>query len=323
MKDAWNGQADYWNYVNQAAVGAMVDRGMMALTGTSTVAAAWQSLLPNYSPGQAIAVKVNLNNSTACNEADGQIDALIQPVNAIVRGLKMIGVREADIWVYDAIRSMPNRFINANQYPNVRFFDKDCREKARFISKDPDAYVSFHPPPGVTMPPATRITDVIIDATYLINVPIIKPHSLAGVTLAFKNHFGSIDMPFRLHDNIDLKKPSYRSDYSPIVDVYRNPHILSKTVLTVADGLFAAKAFNSSPAPWATFGNQVPNSLLFSTDPVAIDCVMRDLLVAETTIPDKADDYLRLAGSAGLGTFERGNPWGSGYQRIDYQRIEL
>ena len=320
---SWNGQADYWNYVNQAAVDAMVDRGVMALTGASTLAAAWRSLLPNYSPGKAIAVKVNLNNSTACNDADGQIDALIQPVNAIVRGLKQIGVRETDVWVYDAIRSIPNRFIKGNQYPNVRFFDKACRERARFSSKDANAHVSFHPPSGVPMPPTIKVTNVIIDAAYLINMPIMKPHGLTGATLSFKNHFGTIDIPFLLHPFAGPDGDNYFGPHhSVLVDIYRNPHIANKTILTVADGLFACKSFSGTPSAWGTFGNQVPNSLFFSTDPVAIDCVMCDLLDREVSIPDTTNQYLQAANSAGLGTFERGDPWGGGYNRIDYRRLD-
>ena len=29
-----------------------------------------------------------------------------------------------------------------------------------------------------------------------------------------------------------------------------------------------------------------------------------------------------LAGQAGLGVYERGDPWGSGYHQISYQRID-
>ena len=59
----WSGQTDYWNYVNQNVVNDMVDQGVMALTGTATVAAAWRTLLPSYQPGQGIAIKVSFNNS--------------------------------------------------------------------------------------------------------------------------------------------------------------------------------------------------------------------------------------------------------------------
>ena len=35
--------------------------------------------------------------------------------------------------------------------------------------------------------------------TYLINVPVLKDHSIAGVTLSMKNHYGTIDNPGSLH----------------------------------------------------------------------------------------------------------------------------
>jgi len=63
--------------------------------------------------------------------------------------------------------------------------------------------------------------------------------------------------------------------------------------------------------------------LLLSCDPVAIDCVMCDLLHAEWRVHDAGYDYLRLAAQRGLGTFERGDPWGSGYVRLDYMRIRI
>ena len=46
-------------------------------------------------------------------------------------------------------------------------------------------------------------------------------------------------------------------------------------------------------------------------------------LAAETNLLPGADAYLPLAGAAGLGTFERGDPWGAGYETIRYVRREL
>jgi hypothetical protein len=322
---SWNGETDYWNYVDQSVVDSMVDQGVMALTGASTVADAWRALLPDYQTGQGIAIKVNLNNSWTCDDTDGIIDALIQPVNAVVRGLKQVGVAETDIWVYDAIRWIPDRFVDQSQYDDVQFFDSGCRNPAGWASSDPDAYVTFSPPVDIPAPPNRRIADVLINATYLINMPIMKIHSSTstGVSLAFKNHFGTIMGPGALHDYVCFNGSYFRTDYSPFVDLYRNPHIAGKTVLTIGDGLFAAMHFSAGPSPWATFDNQAPKSLFFATDPVAIDCVMCDFLAAETNIPLETDSYLRLASDAGLGVFERGDPWGGGYSQIDYSKIEL
>ncbi|NLE44671.1 MAG: DUF362 domain-containing protein [Chloroflexi bacterium] len=327
----WSGQTDFWNYVRQDTVNTMADRGLMALTGTASVANAWRALLPNYRAGQGIAIKVNFNNSTSCSDSDGQIDGLIQPVNALVRGMKQMGVAETDIWVYDASRRLPARFVGGCLYSGVQFIDPACNLNggyASWASTDPHAFVTYHHPTNPSMP-RTRISDVLIDATYLINMPIMKPHRIARVTLTFKNHFGNISEPWELHPYIGMSSPTYRSDYSPLVDIYRNAHVGAKTILVVGDALLAAKDFDAAPAAsWATFGNKPPQSLFFATDPVAADCVMADHLRAELGssdegIPSAAYDYLRLAAAAGLGEYEQGDPWHAGYSHIDYLKIEV
>ena len=318
---SWTGQTSYWNYVNQSAVNEMLDEGLMALTGAATVADAWRVLIPNYQAGQVVAIKANFNNSDGCDDVDGQIDGLIQPVNAVVRGLKLIGVPESSICVFDASRRIPTYFVSGCLYSGVVFRDSGCRQYASWSSSDPNAYVTFQVPEDLAAPPATRVDDVLISSSYLINMPILKPHRIAGVTLTFKNHFGNISAPWDLHPYIGIHRDTYRSDYNPLVDIYRNPHIADKTVLVLADGLFAAHDFEAPPSTWSTFGGQLPNSLLVSTDPVAIDSVMCDLLQAELGLAERADDYLALAHQAGLGTYERGDPWSSGYASIDYVRL--
>lgn len=315
----------YWNYVNQDAINQMTDIGLMALTGATNIADAWQSLLPDYHPGQGIAIKVNFNNNFECMEDDANIDAIIQPVNSVVRGLKQIGVVENDIWVYDAVRRIPDRFVNQCEFSGVQFYDVKCRNKAVFGPPEASNIVRFDPPPGLPLPEPPlpiRITDLLIDATYLINMPIMKHHGCVGVTLAFKNHYGSISNCKYLHIYCDGF--SYTPDWSPFVDVYLNPNIAGKTVLTIGDGLFGMWGNNiNPPKPWNTFEGGFPNSLFFSTDPVAIDCVMTDFLHAEKTVPETTDDYLRFAHDSGLGVFERGDPWGSGYEVIDYIKIDV
>jgi hypothetical protein len=309
--------------VNQNVVNDMVDQGIMTLTGQATVADGWRTLLPNYRTGQGIAIKVSFNNTDTCNNTGNKIDGIIEPVNAVVSGLQKIGVRQADIWVYDATRALPNRFVSKG-VAGILYFDGSyrgvCRNAAGFTSNLPSARIAFSPPRGISLPDE-YLTDVLVNAHYLINMPIMKRHAL-GVSLGFKNHFGTIDNPGGLHSYID--STSQNADYSPLVDIYRNSHIQSKTVLTVGDGVFAAKYYTYGPEAWTTFGNKLPHSLFFSADPVAIDCVMHDFVAEE--IPDltpHANDYLRLAGVAGLGVFERGNPWAGVYSQIDYRKIEL
>jgi uncharacterized protein (DUF362 family) len=298
----------------------MVNRGLMELTGTASRAAAWQALIPGYVPGQRVAIKANLNNAWSLADSDNIIDALIEPVNSVIRGLVELGVAEADIWVYDAVRSMPNRFRNGCDFAAVQFSGADWNAQG-FSASEKVAFAH----PSV---PDLRISRVLVEASYLINMPIMKKHSHAQVTLSFKNHFGTIENCGDAHGPTFPGDSSYSPDYTPLVDIYRNPHFGGKTVLTMGDGLYASRGDQSSrPSPWVTFGNGAPNSLFFSTDPVAIDCVMYDFLEAEAGVPAAADDYLVLAAQEGLGVFEHRAPEapapGDWYSLIDYRYLDL
>jgi hypothetical protein len=316
----------YGDHVDQAVVSTMLQQGLRRLTDTASVSEAWRVLLPAYQPGQRIAVKVNLVNAD-CGDNDNVIDALIEPVNALIGSLVEADIREEDVWVYDASRPMPSRFYGRRQYRRARFIDSsgcaDARATFKLQSQSLRVFFSW---PGAQV--ERWLTDVLHQATYVINLPIAKRHVQAPVTLGFKNHFGSLndlggpneDNP---HSYIDPTTAYYNPAYQPVVDIYANPNIADKTVLTIGDMLFGAPSVHAEPIPWQTFGQQAPNSLLFSRDPVAIDCVLCDLLRAEWGVSDAAHDYLRLAETRGLGVYERGEPWSTGYQRINYLRVEL
>lgn len=334
------GDAYYGNYVDQDVVNAMVDRGVMELTGKGSPAQAWQVLVPGYTPGKAIAVKVNFNNCRWCDSINLDIDALPHPINGVISGLLQTypDFDPRDVWVYEASigpkppvsrRAIPLRF-KVNCLYDVRYFDVSvappCSEAAEYASEDPSAEVTWNNPPGIPAPPVMQVTDVLVSAQYLINMPIMKKHVNGGSTLSFKNHFGSVANCEPLHDWIHgTAGPNYGGNtYNPMIDIYRNSNIGPKTVLTIGDGLFGNSDDNlGKPAPWITFGNSAPNSLLFSRDPVAIDSVLTDLIDAETSIAVWSRDHLIYAENVGLGAFEQGDPWGSGYDKIDYVRSML
>jgi hypothetical protein len=140
----WDNQATSWNfstgwygdYISQSRVNTMTNQCLMALTNTGTVANAWLSLLPGYSAGKGIAIKINFNNSWGdCNEITNRIDAVAEPINALVSGMLQAGVQAADIWIYDALRPIPNRFRNRMVNSNVKILDTGlCGTSAGFDS---------------------------------------------------------------------------------------------------------------------------------------------------------------------------------------------
>lgn len=322
----WNFLTGWWgDHVDQGVVSNMVDRGLMELTGRRSRAAAWQALLPDYVSGQRVAIKVNLNNAHSVADNDNVVDATIETVNAVIAGLKEIGVAASDIWAYDAVRSIPTRFKDGCDYPAVHLSGDSTSNPQGFSDTEK---VSFQPPPGESGLADQRISNVLVNADYLINMPLMKKHGAAWVTLSFKNHFGSIEDCAALHEYTFPYEDDYTPAYSPLVDIYKNPHFGPKTVLTIGDGLFGSRSSqNSVPEPWDTFGDDSPRSLFFSQDPVAMDSVLYDFLEAEAGVREHGDDYLALAAQAGLGVFEHRDPGASNreewYSQIDYHYVDL
>ena len=355
----WDGTGYFYDAVDQDVVNAMVEVGLQHLTGQNTWADIWGVLLRNalspggYSPGQKIAIKVNMNNSgrdtNGCGSHNNLIDALPQPVLALMRGLAAAGVQDSDVTIYDATGTGTGRIIPdyfrlplTTAHLGIGYIGQDLCSGVVTPShgKDPSLTVQFHPPIGSLA--NRKLADILYDAAYLINMPILKRHggdSYCPVTLGFKNHFGSIDRiggpsGDDLHPYIMTSNSLYRATYSPFVDIYSNANIRAKTVLTLGDGLYGAfGASSGTPSQWNRFSD-APNSLFFATDPVAIDCVMADFLVAEGLVStDHTYDYLLCAEEAGLGICEGsrgdpgGDPWqepyGSGYSSIQYVRLEI
>ncbi|NIO72351.1 MAG: DUF362 domain-containing protein [Anaerolineae bacterium] len=345
----WNGTDPFYNAVDQDVVNNMVQTGLQLLTGQDSWPDIWNALFERvhpsgYSAGQKIAIKVNLNASKYdCYNHDNLIDALPQPVLALISGMVAAGVQPGDVIVYDSIRVVPSYLSGPiwAVYPEVKFVGTgSCPGViAPSHGKDPSLTVRFNDPYGYVND--RQLADVLYDATYVINMPIIKRHGgddANPVTLAFKNHFGSLNRISGsgnddLHLYINTSTSLYRTTYSPFVDIYSNTNIRAKTVLTLGDGLYGGTAPSSPPIQsWSIFGGAC-NSLFFGTDPVAVDCVMADLIVAEGLV-SKAHtyDYLFCAEEAGLGVCEGtrddpgGNPlqapYGSGYDDIEYVRVD-
>ena len=352
----WNGSGYYYNAVNQSVVNAMVQAGLEALTGRTGWPAVWAALFARaqpegYQPGQKVAIKVNLNTSQTylgndCSTQKNHINALPQPVIALIHGLVAAGVEASDVIVYDALRLVSAYFRNPiwDAYPGVVLVGSSGNVCPGVVAarygKDPSLTVQFAHPQGLIR--SRQLADVLYDATYLINMPILKRHSgdtLIPVTLGFKNHLGSLDRitgdgADDLHAYLNTNSTSYRSTYSPLVDISANPNIRDKTILIVGDGLYGGFGHSDiTPTSWATFGD-APNSLFFATDPVAVDCVMADFIVAEGLVTrTRTYDTLFCAAERGLGVCEGtraapgGNPWqtpyGSGYTALRYVRLDL
>jgi len=308
----------------------MFEHALLALTNAGSMAAAWKALIPAYVAGKKFAIKVNFNNYTAGSTAtDSNIDAIIEPINAVIRSLIALGAAPADIVVYDCthgmhVGGMPSAsFIQRCAYSGVRFAYTSQDTSTNYANTYSTETVTFR---NTNVASARPIAKALVDSDYLINMPIVKAHSGQIVTLGFKHHFGSIDHCDYLHGSTN---PG--SSPNSLVDLFMSKHISGKTVLTVGDCLFGNwKSVSGAPPKWKLFANGAPNSLIVSADPVAADSVMCDLLDAEmrqnSTTAGNARDYLTQAVTQNLGVFEQATDLTkiplSGYSKIHYTYLE-
>ena len=310
----------YWDFVDQAVVNQMVDYGITALAKESSPAAAWQRVMAAYRSGDKVAVKINCNGNEGPTVANHVIDACIEPIVAVIRGLVGLGIPQQNIFVYDGVRVLHSRYATRIHawYPAVQVVDGSTVTYG--LTGDLDERIVFRNPDME----ALYIADVLIRCQHLINIPILKSHC-CGVTGALKNHVGSQST----HSNSPWCRPDPIHNHfdESVTDLNLNRHIRDKTRLVVADGLFGNWSHcvvdNGVMVghPWRTFGNGAPNFMFFSFDPVALDSVMFDFLKAETDargIRLNDAEHLHYAEASGLGTHDH-RP----YSRIVYKEFDI
>lgn len=327
----WDGVNGHWwddAFTNEKAVQAMTSRLIENLTASKNGKQAWDALFRNfnethgggragYRPGEKIALKVNCNQDRSPEWGTGRraLNGLPSPhaiVALVTQLVEVAGVRGEDILVYDAtgqrnvgqpiytrIKANPNR-----QFQAVRFLAGTDYSLAGRVAAEPDAGnpIRFSKE-GI---PAAYMPKQVTEARYMINMALLRPHGMAGVTLIGKNHFGSVYFPNdggwsprALHDYV--ARTQAMGSYNALVDLMGHRHLGGKTMLYVLDGLYSAEHNEGNVLRWASFGDQWPSSILMSQDPIALDSVGLDILSSEpraTAVRGSADNYLHEAARA-------------------------
>ena len=127
-------------------------------------------------------------------------------------------------------------------------------------------------------------------AEYMINIPTLKAHARAGITLSAKNHFGSHTRGGADHLHNGLVSPNQGAPtrtelgmYRVQVDLMGHKMIGRNTMLVLVDGLYAGPEATFPPDKWdmAPFNGDWTSSLFASMDQVALESVCFDFLKNE------------------------------------------
>jgi uncharacterized protein (DUF362 family) len=333
----WAGSGNPAVYMKQKIINIMVNRGVMDLTGETNAQSAWAKLLP-YQQGEAVAIKLNFNNSGGSWTADPYMNPYAEVVNAVIDGLISIGVPPEKIWLTDPSRAISNAFRSRITNKQVLFYTHITSgspgESQRVYYTDYVSDASVYSTVSVC-PERINPASVFVNAAHIINVPQLKGHGGASVTLGLKNHFGSVSLTGDALGSDPTHKYFYigGSNYGGaavnlLADINNNPIFRDKTRLIIGDGLMGHPTVNySNPVVWSSFNNGPPEILFFGCDPVAVDSVMFDYLQRECRVKGQAarnDDILVNASNLGLGVFEH---WVGDsdrrYSTIDYKAIDF
>jgi uncharacterized protein (DUF362 family) len=318
----WDGTSgDWWDDANteQKLVSAMMSSAVRSLAGKNTDKEGWDALFhyfnqthnagdAGYRAGEKIAIKINENQDRAAAWRTGQAMPSPHMVYALVSQLvEAAGVRGENITVYDASRNIGEPVIrkirsNASRdFQAVRFVGKGASDQTA-AEPDTAAPIRFADPAI----PEACVPTCVTQAKYLINFALLRAHIIFGVTLAGKNHFGSVYFPNRggwtpapLHSYGSRSRPM--GSYNCLVDLMGHKQLGGKTLLYLVDGLYPGEHNETRVIRWASFGDQWAASLLASEDPVAIDSVGLDFLRGEpreTQVSGSAENYLHEAALA-------------------------
>ncbi len=293
----------------------MMRKGMMELTGAPDWVAAWRMF---FEPGDVVGVKLNpvgAPDVASCPEV----------FHEIIAGLNAAGIKNKDIVAYDRYRK---QFLKAG-------FDKWLPEGVRWswaaedyetVQLGMDGYDSAHYMEMNLTQSGQDSRDTHVRRSHVakfltqqvskvVNLPVLKHHQSAGVTLALKNmSHGFVNNVNRSHSTFTLNACG-----AFIPAVVSTPVIRDKVVLHILDGILGM--YHGGPGGKKGKYVWVNHTMYFSTDPVAVDKVGWGVLDAarvakgmQTIALSKPDDdshflncqpeHIEIAGGLGLGVFD-------------------
>jgi hypothetical protein len=248
-----------------------------------------------------------------------------------------IGVPANKIWLVDPSRVINDTFRARITNKEVLFYTASSpggRERVvqtTYVALDSPYASQFQSTEDGLV--SVRIAQVFVDAAHIINVPQLKGHGGANITLGLKNHYGTAILGTQgrsyWHKYFYISGSAYNTGPDPLVEINLNPQLWNKTRLTIGDGLYGNPTSNTNGMPprWVSFNNNNPEIIFFGVDPVAVDSVMFDYLQRECVMrrtTARNDNILKKAATAGLGVFEHwNNNTDMKYTAIDYARVDF
>jgi len=323
----WNESGSWWDdaYLDQTVTDEMVTQTVVSLAGNPNEAQAWNVIFRHfnlthgrgdqgYQVSEKIVIKINQNNANSSHSDTSNINGTPQLILSLLKSLiNGAGVAEDRITVFDSSRAITNNIYDKCHavFPGVVFVDflgGNGRVKSTYEANA----MPYSANNGAL---ATGIATCAVEATYMINMALMKGHGSQGVTFCAKNLYGamSIDINYRLNAHNHFSPTSDGSPrYMTFTDFMGHKDLGEKTIIWMVDAIYGSEGVSGRPShKWTMepFNGHWPSSIFASLDGVALDSVSLDFFRSE--FPDAqdmsyADQYLHesaLANDPASGTF--------------------
>jgi len=315
---------------NQDVIDKMFTDALLAMTGEKTEAEAWNAAFKffnknhekgdvGFEEGEIIYIKINAtstwggnydtnNFSVKNNKNYGISETNPHLVLAILRQLvNVVGVPQEDIYIGDPMKHIYKHSYDlwSAEFPDVHYLDHSSNRVGREIAVKSSKKVIQYSDKGQVLREgdwndATKgapITDdalysIYHNADYMINIPTLKGHKHAGITMFAKNHFGSHTRNDAKHLHNGLVAPEQDNPrrtgyglYRVTVDLMGHEMLGGNTLFFLMDALYPSDYEIDKPDKFlmAPFNNDWMSSLFISQDMVAIESVGYDFLYTEFT----------------------------------------
>jgi hypothetical protein len=298
-----NIKGDYWfQNTNKDVVTKMMSDAILKLTDSKEVKEGWDKLFRNfnirhgkgktgYQSGEKIVIKINTTNTSETQfEYGARMDATPEVLYAVLKQLiEEVGVKQEDIVAGDPFRVFANPLWDLchNDFPNVHYIDalgKNGREQTRISATEALVFSDKKI--------KSRLPADYMDADYMINIPCLKSHGSAGISVAAKNHQGSVlasnqsansQSAGHLHYCFPDGDHNAMNQFRHLVDYMGHEKLGGNTLLYIVDAIWSGTDWNGAVEKWGMkpFNNDFTSSLFLSQDGVAIESVTYDFLYAE------------------------------------------
>jgi uncharacterized protein (DUF362 family) len=245
---------------DRAIIKRILDAAVPQALGVASADAAWRML---FKPNDTVGIKVNCIASMVSSHP--------QLAWAIADSLVAAGVPADQVIIWDR---EDRELVSAGYELNMDGPGVKCYGTKPRVGYGKELIVS-----GSV---GSRLSKIISrQCTATVNVPVLKDHNIAGLSLSLKNYFGAIENPNKFH----------RSNCDPYVaDLNLSPQIREKNKLIICDAITVL--YEGGPTDCRPRYMWRYNGLIIGTDPVAVDQIGLMLLEekrASEGLPSLAD----------------------------------